>query len=189
MLINLSSWSDEPFAEWLAYQISDKHDYAIPFAKAGVEQGQFHLYLDGLDEIRSAHRNKFPARFDEFVTNHGSPGIVIASREKEYRELTTRLRINEAIRLQSLTPERIDAYLSQFGSELDGLREALSVDSSLATIGQSPLMLTLMIKVFSERQPSSGKLDSEPQTPAESREGLMAAYVAMMFEKQRGTHG
>lgn len=184
VLINLSSWDHTPLDQWLAEQITDKHRMPTDKAKAWIKASFLQFYLDGLDEIRPKQREVFPAVFDQFAEQAGLAGIVISCREKEYRELPNRITFYEAIRLKSLSPERIQLYLDGFGPELDGLRDALKTDSSLEILARTPLMLSLMVKVYRD-WPTQDLADDSPRTAHTRRQELMKAYVKMMFDKQR----
>jgi hypothetical protein len=73
---------------------------------------------------------------------------VVTCRIKDYEALATRLNLEQAIVLQSLSLDQIDQYLASVGPRLAGLRAALQTDMTLRELAESPLMLSMMTLAY-----------------------------------------
>jgi len=97
-----------------------------------------------------------------------------------------RLRLQGAIRLNALTPEQIDTFLSSLGSDLEGLRATLKQDEALESLARSPLMLSVMSAAYRGRR--FEPLDREERSSVEARRGqLFNAYIEQMFTRKGGS--
>jgi hypothetical protein len=184
-VFNLSSWAEkrQPIAEWLVDELNVKYNIPKKIARPWVEHDELLLLLDGLDEVQSELREACVKAINDFRQEHGLTPLVVCSRIADYEALTTRLKLQGAVLLQSLTPEQIDQYLEGAGTELLAVRRTLQHDTTLQELAQSPLMLSIMTLAY--RGTSVQDLQSLDTTEAR-RSHVLDAYVQRMFERRGG---
>jgi DNA polymerase III delta prime subunit len=185
VIFNLSSWIDpkQKIADWLVQELNTKYQVTKPLAKTWIQNQQLLLLLDGLDEVRQAHREACVVAINAFIQSYGQTEIVICSRIKDYEALSHRLRFQGALFIQPLTAQQIDYYLNQGGEGLAGVKTALQTDLVLQELVQTPLMLNVITLAY-QGVPASAL----PQLSLdERRQHLFDQYIERMF-KQRAVH-
>ena len=110
VVFNLSSWAEkqQPLVQWLAADLKTKYGIPLKMGQGWVENNQLALLLDGLDEVKAEARAACVDTINHFREEYGVTNVAVCSRTREYEELTSRLKLNGAILIQSLTPEQID---------------------------------------------------------------------------------
>ena len=93
-----------------------------------IENNDLILLLDGLDEVKAEHRRACADAINKFRPEYGMTGIVVCSRTREYEELASRLKLNNAVLIQPLTREQIDRYIAAGGPQLAALGNAMRTD-------------------------------------------------------------
>jgi hypothetical protein len=142
------------------------------------------LLLDGLDEVKLECREACVQAINEFRQEHGLAPLVVCSRIADYEALTTRLKLQGAVRLQPLTPEQIDRYLAGMGDELLAMHSALGHDTALQELAQSPLMLSIMTLAYR----GASVQDLATGTTEARRKHLFEAYVRQMYKRRSARH-
>ncbi len=107
--------------------------------------------------------------------------LVVCSRVVDYEALKVRLRLQGAIVIQPLTPVEVEAYLTQVGASLAGVRQALQENSTLGELFNTPFMLSIVAMAYAGR-PVAEQHTSE--TPEVRRRHLFAAYVERMLQRR-----
>ena len=183
VVFNLSSWAEErqSIAEWLVEELNVKYNIPKRIARPWVENDDLLLLLDGLDEVKQEHRDACVEAINGFRQEHGLAPVVICSRVADYEALTTRLKLQGAVLLQSLTSQQADQYLEGEGTELLAVRRTLQHDATLQGLAQSPLMLSIMTLAY--RGISVEDLGSLDTVEARRRH-VFDAYVRRMFERR-----
>lgn len=187
VVLNLSSWGTrrQPFAQWLVEELRVKYNIPKRIAAAWVEQDELLLLLDGLDEVAAPHRDGCVQAINLFRQEHLTP-IAVCCRFADYMALPTKLRLNGAVVLRTLTPVQIEQYLQAAGPALAGLHAALAKDSVLQELAQTPLMLSIMALAYQDQ--SGAALESGPADSTEARRRhLFDAYVERMFSRTART--
>ena len=150
VVLNLSSWkkNNQTIAQWLVAELNSY--YAVPktIAQQWLDNGQLLPLLDGLDELKSERQEGCIKAINQFEKQYSSQSLVVCARLKEYELCHTKLRLDEAICLQSLSPNQIKRYLDQ--AEHPRLWESIQDDPSLGDIAKSPLLLNMMTWAFEE---------------------------------------
>ena len=193
VVFNLSSWTDKPqtgksrkgkkqsFSDWLVDELNTKYNIPKRIARPWVEDDDLLLLLDGLDEVKSEHREACVKAINDFRQEHGLTPLVVCSRVADYEALTTRLKLQGAVLLQPLTPQQVDQYLAGAGTELLAVRRTLQYDPTLQELAQSPLMLSVMTLVCRGMSVKDlGALDSVEAR----RRHMFDAYVQRMFRRR-----
>lgn len=182
VVFNLSSWAEKqlPLAEWLVEELNSKYNIPKKSAQQWIEGEKLRFLLDGLDEVAQQHQTACVEAINTFRREHLIP-LVVCSRAMDYEELPTKLRLQQAIQLQPLTPQQVAAYLNEFGIELSMLKSAFQRDFTLRQLAQSPLMLSIMTLAYQD-------MGTEDLTYLASIrvewEYLFAVYVKQMFERR-----
>ncbi len=190
VILNLASWSEQRTAmtSWIAEELTAKYQIPRKTAAEWLNSDELLLLLDGLDEVPDRLRRRCIETINHFRKEQGLTGIVVCSRSQEYWTSGVRLKLGGAIRLQPLTPEKIDTYLASTGPRLEALRKAVKKDVKLEEMARSPLMLSVMAQAYSYSQEDLvGVLDAPPD--AESgmafwRQRLFGTYVQRMFQRR-----
>src|SRR5690606_6269549 len=97
---NLSSWAErtQPLSQWLVEELNIRYTIPKNVGQTWVNNDELILLLDGLDEVRPAAREVCVEAINRFRQEHMMP-LVICCRISEYKELTTKLRLQDAILL------------------------------------------------------------------------------------------
>ncbi|MBW4593460.1 MAG: NACHT domain-containing protein [Brasilonema angustatum HA4187-MV1] len=183
VVLNLSSWvlKQKPISIWLTEELNSKYQVSKGLAKAWVADQQLLLLLDGLDEVNAKCREACIESLNQFMQDYGQTEIVVCSRCQDYEVLSTRLQVQTAICLQSLTPEQVSLYLKRAGDQLNTLKVLLQNDQTLQELARSPLMLSVMSVAYQNTAPEDIPLAGSME---ESRRHLFNAYIQQMFQRR-----
>ncbi|WP_017318885.1 NACHT domain-containing protein [Mastigocladopsis repens] len=183
VVFNLSSWATkrENIADWLVQELNRQYKVSKSLGKTWIKEQQLLLTLDGLDEVKSEYREACVQALNQFMQKHGQTEIIVCSRIQDYKALSTRLQLQGAICVQSLTDEQINQYLNSAGNQLEALRTLLEKDTALQELAKSPLTLSVMTLAY------KGKLVEDlPQIDSieEHRRHLFNTYIETMFSRK-----
>ncbi|MBN4003834.1 NACHT domain-containing protein [Nostoc sp. LPT] len=187
VVLNLASWAlkPKPISIWLVEELSSKYQVSKNLGKAWVADQQLLLLLDGLDEVKAERREACIQYLNQFMQDYGQTEIVVCSRWQDYEVLSTRLQVQTAIYLQSLTPEQVSLYLEGAGDQLKTLKVLLQNDRTLQELAQSPLMLSVMSLAYQHKVPEE---IPHMGTVEENHRHLFDAYIQQMFwHRSRGS--
>lgn len=181
VVFNLSSWTDtkQPIADWLVDELSTMYCIPKKIAMDWVENDDLQLLLDGLDEVPLERREACAYAINDFRQKHGWTPLAVGCRSEEYKNLSTRLNLEGAVCLQSLTEKQVDDYLDRIGPELAALRTALKDDLELCELAKTPLMLSVMTLAYR----GVSVHDLQPlETVNARRKHIFDNYVERMFK-------
>ncbi len=189
VIFNLSSWTNkrQPLADWLVDELLTKYRIPTKIGHKWVEDVENHplaLMLDGLDEVTPGLQSACVQAINTFREKYALNGIVVACREKEYNDIASKLKLEQALTVKPLTNQQIADYLNAAGTDLDGLRAALPKDGTLRELASSPLMLSMMSLAYQNQPPETIRQDIAENTDAR-RNNLFATYVQRMFQRPR----
>jgi DNA polymerase III delta prime subunit len=165
VLFNLSTWKDDKqsIREWLVAELKSKYGVRKDIAAKWVDDTKLLPMLDGLDELESVRQEPCVQKINEFLQSEWrSHSLVVCSRLEEYEKVVRgqwqqdvaqeseeisprqgiRLHLNEAIRLQPLTDEEIQAYLTRL-NQIE-LWKTLLLDLELLNLVRTPLFLSVL---------------------------------------------
>jgi GTPase SAR1 family protein len=184
VVFNLSSWASKQqnIADWLVQELNRQYKVSKSLAKLWIKEQQLLLMLDGLDEVKSEYQEACVQALNQFMQKHGQTEMVVCSRIQDYKALSTRLQLQGAICVQSLTDEQIKQYLNSAGNQLEALRTLLEKDTALQELAKSPLTLSVMTLAY------EGKLVEDlPQIDSieEHRRHLFNTYIETMFSRKQ----
>lgn len=184
VIVPLSSWASQrqPLEQWLAEQVALLYDLPRRLSEQWVREERLLPLLDGLDEMDEEARAFCIAAINTYHHEHLHP-LVVASRKAEYEAAAAhaRLVLHNAVVVQPLTREQVDAYLEQGGEPVAVLRTVLRESPGLQELAATPLMLSILLLTY------QGKAMSElPPTDAlpEQQRQLFAHYVQRMVERK-----
>jgi hypothetical protein len=184
VVFNLSSWARRgaPLDEWMAEELRARSDAPRRLAREWVARDQILPLLDGLDEVASDRREACVDAINAYRDEHGWVQLVVCSRIAEYEALATKLRLPGAIAVQPLTRTQIQDYLESAGRALEGVRQALQVDTTWWDLLETPLMLSIAVLAYKGRQPE--RIGSAEGSLESRQEALFSAYVQEMFRRR-----
>jgi hypothetical protein len=140
------------FYEWLILQLTTIYSTTgidEDAFKAWVESRELILLLYGVEQIDPEYREECIQAINRFLQEQGVAGIVVCSNTLVVEKLQPRLKIHEAVELQSLTPEQIDDYLVQADAQLVDLRTLLQYnEEKVKELRMSPFDLGTMIEAY-----------------------------------------
>lgn len=181
VVFNLSSWrKGKSLIDWLAAELSTKYQIPERYGRPWLEKNRILPLLDGLDENREELYMACVQAINDFGEKYGLCGLVVCSRENQYMRLPIRLRLNGAIRLRPLTPEKVDNYLTKAGPKMAALRETLRYDTKLLGLAKSPLMLNIMSQAYQDVKIIGQGFD----TIEVRRKHLFDTYLQKMFKRK-----
>jgi hypothetical protein len=178
----LSSWAEDrlALADWLVDELNKRYDVPRKLAQAWVEADVILPLLDGLDEVAADYRDACVTAINGFVHEHGLVPLVVCSRRVEYEALSVRLRLPNAVMIQSLSRQQIHTYVEQAGTSLAGLHRALREDAPFWELLDTPLMLSIVALAYQGR--SAAEIQAA-RTLEEQRRHVFAAYTDAMFHR------
>jgi transcriptional regulator with XRE-family HTH domain len=184
VVFHLSSWAEKQLSlnEWLREELNTKYQVPPKLGQAWVTANKILPLLDGLDEIAEpSHRIACISAINAYRKENGFVPMVVCSRYDEYFSLPARLLLNQAIVIQPLTMQQIEAYIKQIGSDLAVLQSALQHDPGLQEIASTPLMLNTLTVVYQGLQNDETLAVGSPLM---RRKLVFAKYVERMLERR-----
>lgn len=184
VVLNLSSWGNkqQTIADWLIEELNSTYQISKALGKVWIEDQQLLLLLDGLDEVKIERRETCIQAINQFMQKHGLIEIVVTSRIRDYEALSTRLELQGAICIQSLTFQQVNQYLDRAGEQLEAVKTLLQEDTTLQELAKSPLTLSVMTLAYKGK-----RLEDLPNTGSkeERRKHLFDTYIERMFKRRK----
>ncbi len=183
VVLNLSSWidKDQSISKWIENELNTKYNVPRRIAQSWVENEELLMLLDGLDEVKLKLRNECVKAINDFRQEHGATQLVVCSRVADYEMLNSRLRVQGAALLLPLSFDQVDRYLEKLGPQLQALRRTIQENEAFQELGQSPLMLSIMILAY--KGISFGEIQSSTVNGSLENH-LFGLYVQRMFERR-----
>jgi hypothetical protein len=178
----LSSWAEKrlSLADWMVEQLSSL--YKIPWNLGQEWMRDEHILplLDGLDEMEAAIRPACIVAINTYHYEHQHP-LVICCRSEEYKDASVQeaLELANAVIVQPLSSDQLDAVLVQAGTSFTGLRSELQKNTTLREMVNTPLLLNVLLLTFKD-EPVQGL----PQLRLELQQQLWERYVQRMIERK-----
>ncbi|VAW43305.1 hypothetical protein MNBD_CHLOROFLEXI01-3659, partial [hydrothermal vent metagenome] len=149
VVFSLASWTGNvAIGDWMVNELANRYEVPRRLGQTWLKNGLLLPLLDGLDEVEQEQRVACAQAINQFRQRFMTMPTVVTCRIKDYEALATRLNLEQAIVLQSLSLEQIDHYLASVGPRLAGLRAALQTDMTLRELAESPLMLSMMTLAY-----------------------------------------
>lgn len=183
VILNLSSWAEkrQSLAEWIASELNSKYQVPQSVAAKWVADDQLLLLLDGLDEMDDVYRDACVQAINIYRDEHGFVDMVVCSRLGDYEELSERLKLNGAVRVEPLSDEQVDRYLQRLGDETLTLRNLIQHNADMRELSHSPLMLGIMITAYrgvsQEHIPDMDSLEQQ-------RDYFLDLYVHTSYQRR-----
>lgn len=179
IVFNLSSWGGQqkPLEDWLVDEAT-KYTLSKKFMRDDmIKAERIILLLDGLDEVAESQRDACVNAINRFRENYNIP-IAVCSRANEFEALNAKLNLGGALRIDPLDQNQIDQFLAAEGEPLSWLRDRMKSDPDLQTLGQSPLLLSLMPIAY--RGESAADLDNSSGIE-DQRKKLFYHFINKVF--------
>jgi len=152
VILPLTCWAVKrsPLQIWLAGQVAEFYDIPQVLAQRWIDEDQLLPLLDGLDEMEEAARPACIAAINAYHRDHLRLPLVVCSRQAEYEQAANhqRLALQNAVVVQPLTHEHVQAYLAQMGKSSTALRHVLTTNPALAEVATTPLMVHLLTLTY-----------------------------------------
>lgn len=149
VVLGLASWQEgQPLGAWMVNELSNNYEVPRQLGQQWLTSGVLLPLLDGLDEVDTSRREACAQAINLFRQQRPDLATAVTCRSQDYDALATDLNLAQAVVLQPLSMDQIDAYLAGVGKRLAGLRAALQTDSILRELAQSPLMLSIMTLAY-----------------------------------------
>jgi predicted NACHT family NTPase len=182
VLFNLSSWNDDkqPLHKWMVQELKLRGVHSNTTRK-WLGNCKLLPLLDGLDEMAADRQETcVEALNQQLLTGEKSlPYLVVCSRNEEYDNYETKLLLNGAISIQSLTIDKIQSYLNSI--DQSELCHTLERDPELLALVRTPIFLSIAALSFQELPYERW----QTFTTAEGRiEYLLDAYIQQMMERK-----
>ena len=185
VVFHLSAWAElqRPLAQWLAGELQKRYELPLFAARSFLSCNQLVLLLDGLDEVAPSLRDRCAEAINRFRRESPLTPLVVCSRTAEYAELSRSLQLSGALLIESLTRQKVVAYLDRAGASLEDLRVALNRDEQLWDLLKTPLMLNVAVRL---NQRCPGAVVPPAATLDERRLLLFEAYIEAVFKRRCG---
>lgn len=156
--------------------------------KSIIDQGQGLLLLDGLDELGSERKNpKTEKRYDPRLNFINlileSNKILITCRDKDYKVLSDKIKLNGAVKLTDLSDEQIWTYLE----EVPNLLLVVQNDDRLKELVRSPLILSIFRYTYSlkEINRETSKLKRLIYSSNNLQDQIVKSYIKRRYGHER----
>ena len=151
VLLELSTWTQGTLESWITARLKRLYNVDGGTVQAWLRDEQLVLLLDGLNELGLTRQEQAIVKINQFLAETGYPHCVVCCRSEEYEAGQQRLsQLNGAIYLKPLSDGQIQRYLEDVGrSPFWGNIEH---QPALRTLARSPLLLTMMVTVYQDRQ-------------------------------------
>ena len=166
--------------DWLVEELKSKYGVGKDLSKKWLQEKVILPMLDGLDEVKIERQESCLAAINLWLRGDlRPPSVVVCSRQEEYANYQTRLNLNGAILLQSLTDEQIQKYL--LGVNRTDLWQLLQQDTELLELVRTPLLLSITILSYAKLSLQQWQTLNSTQQRVKL---LLDAYVQTMFERK-----
>jgi hypothetical protein len=196
VIFQASSWkrtSSVSLPDWLTDQLIRSYGLPPRAARSYVWYGAVIPLIDGIDELPFSRRAALVTAINEWRKDAELLPMVVSCRTSEYRELDLQLQLRTAFEIQPLTSLEIDSWVKSLGETGKLIHARLESDEGLRAVVTTPLMLTVIVKVFARE---SVFTIGEAASPESSRRRLLDEYVASAlagrgngFDSHRSAYG
>ena len=185
-ILPLSSWAvKRPSLQiWLAEQVAQIYHIPKKIACLWIDEDRLLPLLDGLDEMDEVVRSACIAAINDYHQDYLRLPLVVCSRQIEYEQASESqcLALQNAVVVQPLTHEHVQAYLKQAGKPLTALRRVFTTNKALAEIATTPLMVHVLILTY--RGIPVRQLSTQN---AQLQQQIWTDYVERMIERKKDT--
>ena len=185
VIVNLSTWANarKPLQDWLTEEIARSYDVPHSLIAQWIQKDQILPLLDGLDEVPKGAQSACINAINTFKRQHLVP-LIVCSRTHEYYKQQPHLVLQNAVVIQPLSEDEVDAYLKDAGKPLAGIRSVLRKNAELRELVRTPLFLHIVTLAYRgisvQALPKKG-------TMKEQQRQIFDQYVWRMLECQEET--
>ena len=182
VIVNLSSWASKkaPLESWLIDQLQLVYSLPPRLSRAWLEQDQWLLLIDGLDEVEETSRPACIEAINTYREDHFTP-LVVCSRSHEYLAQESRLILPNAVVVQPLQELQVTEYLKRLGKSMGAVRGVLRDNPTLRQLITTPLMLHVVALTYRDKTTKDlPHLGSREEQQAQ----IFNHYLERMLERQ-----
>jgi eukaryotic-like serine/threonine-protein kinase len=181
IVFNLSSWDEKKSTyDWIIEQLNTIYKVPKKTTQGLIDRNQILLLLDGLDEVKRDCQDACVKAINQFRSEHGLISLVVCCRNQEYAALYTKLELEGAIAIQSLTSNQIENYFTRFGECLSGIKELYKQDAVIQELAETPLMLSIMTLVYRDIPHRKIQRSKDLETQCHH---IFDTYIDRMFQR------
>ena len=182
VILNLSSWASKKsvLAAWLIDQLQLVYGVPARLGQVWLEQDQWILLLDGLDEVEELARRVCIEAINTYRGAHFVP-LVVCSRSRAYLTQAARLALPGAVEVQPLQEQQVIDYLQRIGKPMEAVHAALHSHPILRQMISTPLMLNVVTLTYRDKA-----VEDLPKlgTAMEQQQQIFNRYVERVLEQQ-----
>jgi len=186
VVFRLSDWdgSASNLEDWLVAKFKEIHQLGPVWGRRFLKEARFTLILDGLDVVDPAHRLSCVDAINEYSQQPAGHSMVVTCRIKEYADLSTKLALGAAVRIQDVTKADVIEMFDQADSKLQALVDALKDDSSFQVVLSSRALLGMAFEAYKGLSPMD--LASEELATVQDRvRQIMKAYAETPWDGEK----
>ncbi len=160
--IKLRDYDGKPLLEWVRLLLKNGGEIraldTTEDAERFLEEMHYDGYflLDGLNEVRPAHREKLIDEINWLALTFPAPHfrVVVTSRvqDESWRELRQRDAIRKTFVVQPITPEAAQTYLKAHLGDRDGHELWTRLDGRMRELAATPLLLWLIKEAWVDKR-------------------------------------
>lgn len=163
VLIKLLEYDGQPLLEWVRLKLIETGELHLKTAEQTSEYLNHiafdcALLLDGLNEVRPAHREKLVGEITRLALSYPRHQVIVTSRvqDESWRQLRAGSAFAETLVIQPTRPEDARSYLdAHLGSEQSAALWA-GLDARMRELALTPLLLWLIKEAYLEASQSAG---------------------------------
>jgi hypothetical protein len=184
VVFNLSTWGArrDPLKKWLISELHVRSGVPKKLARRWINNGEVLPLLDSLDEVAAPYRRACIDAIHAFRNEYGLLPMAVCCRMADFENLGVKAHFRGAIEVQPLTKKQIDDYLGN-SPELLPLRAAIDKDSEIATLFETPLMLS--VAMLAHREMAWEGLEENLDL---KRRRLFSSFLHAMFKRRAVEH-
>lgn len=154
IVVSLSTWKEGDFRKWLVDEIWNIYRVPPQLLAKWLRRHPFQLYLDGYTEAHWINPTRSLQSIKSFVDEYPLLNVVVICRTTHFEDLevSTVFATYNVVEVKKLSRDQIIQCVSSFGEITNGLNAKLAKDPVLLDTLDSPLLLWLMIEVYSEEK-------------------------------------
>ena len=177
VVLTLSAWTGErqDLGDWLASELRSKYQVPSALSRTWLRRGLILPLLDGFDEVPTRQRAAAIRAINRSVAEGRLPGIVVATRNKEYIDTGERLALGVGLRLHPLPADAVDVLCRALPSASELSPEMWA---NLRPLLDSPLAISLLATLG-----SGSDIFATTERGAPQLDDLLDAYTERMIQR------
>jgi predicted NACHT family NTPase len=180
IVFNLAAWpgTRQGLADWMLDTIHQTYQVPVGIARGWLGHGQVLPLFDRLDEIPGGRLDAHIAALNALQEDYPLPGIAVCARSDAYHAASRQLRLDGAVTLQPITPDRIDALLHT--AAFEQLARLAAAEPQLGSFLRNRLALTLAYRIQHDLQHADIRA---MQGNGDAMQNLLDLYIERLYRR------